>query len=92
MKGGFPMITFSSIVKPEKRSLEIPKQRSSQFIYNVNCNDIIIGRTYGSAFGFIDIYFVNKIVRRYSVDALKKIQKRNLSFEAFVAFGDKLLK
>ncbi|MBR6252519.1 MAG: hypothetical protein IKR04_01570 [Clostridia bacterium] len=86
------MITFSSIVKPEKRSLEIPKQRGSQFIYNVNCGDVVVGRTYGSAFGYIDVYFVNKIARRYNIDSLKKIQKRNLSLDAFVAFGEKIIK
>ena len=85
------MITFSAITKPEKRSLEIPKQRGSKFIFNVNCGDVVVGRTYGSAFGYIDIYFVNKIARRYSVDSLKKIQKRNISLDSFVTLGDKLV-
>lgn len=86
------MITFSAIVKPEKRSLEIPKQRGSKFIYNVNCGDVVVGRTYGAAFGYIDVFFANKIARRYSVDFLKKIQKRNLSLDAFVTFGDPVVK
>ena len=86
------MITFSTIVNPEKRSLEIPKQRGSKFIYNVNCGDVVVGRTYGAAVGYIDVYFVNKIARRYNIDSLKKIQKRNLSLDAFVAFGEKIIK
>ena len=86
------MITFSTVVNPEKQSLEIPKQKKSSFIYNVHINKKIIGRTHGSAFGFIDIYFPNKIARRYKIDDLKKIQKRNITFDSFVAFGAPLVR
>ena len=86
------MITFSSVMNPEKRSLEIPKQRGIKFIYNVNCGDIVVGRTYGSAFGYIDVFFINHTARRYNIDALKKFQKRNLSLDAFVTLGDKIIK
>ncbi len=86
------MITFSSVGSPEKQSLEIPKQKNSSFIYNVHINKKTIGRTHGSAFGYIDIYFPNKIARRYKIEDLKKIQKRSLSFDAFVSFGTPLTK
>lgn len=85
------MITFSSITNPEKRSLEIPKERSSKFIYNVYCGDIMVGRTYGASFGQITIYFANKIARKYKIDDLKKIQKRSLVLDSFILYGSKVV-
>ena len=85
------MITFSTVVNPEKQSLEVPKQKNSSFIYNVCNNDVVVGRTFGSAFGFIDVYFVHRIARRYKVEDLRRIQKRNLSTDTFVSLGECLI-
>ena len=86
------MITFSSVTSPKKQSLEIPRQKNSSFIYNVFVDEKLIGRTYGSAFGFIDIYFPNRIARRYKIEDFKKYQKRSLSFDALISLGTQLVK
>ena len=85
------MITFSSITNTEKRSLEIPKERSSKFVYNVYCGDIMVGRTYGASCGQIIIYFPNKIARKFKLDDLKKIQKRSISLESLLVYGSRVV-
>ena len=81
------MITFSKIQTPQKRFTQIPPIIDFGHKYILYACDDPVGITYGSYAGKLELHLPNGKVIVFSLDELKRIQKKKLSAINLVKYG-----
>lgn len=81
------MITFSTIKTPQKRFTQIPSVVNFGHKYILYACDDPVGITFGSYAGKLELHLPNGKIIEFSLDELKRIQKKNLSAINLVKYG-----
>ena len=81
------MITFAEVKKPKVKSTQIPAVIDFNHKFILYACDEPVGVTYGSFGGKLELHLPNGKKIEFSVDDLKRIQKRKINALNFVKYG-----
>jgi len=81
------MITFATFKNPDVKFTKIPPVINSNHRYILYACDEPVGVTYGSFCGKLELHLPDGRKIEFSVDELKRIQKRRINAINFVKLG-----
>lgn len=81
------MLAFSTFKNPDNKFSKIPPEINSSHKFIVYCNNRPLGVTYGSSCGRLIVNLPDGSKCEFSLEELKRIQKRNIAPEQLLKYG-----